>query len=185
MAWIAGVDGYKSRWFVVLQNFTSMEVRYRIVETFAELLHLAEAPKIVAVDILIGLPEVARAGGRACERHARAVLGARRSSVFNAVGRGTLRANSQSDASAANIAAGGIGIGAQAFGLAKKLREVDAAMTPAAQTIVREVHPEVCFWAMNGREPMAFARKPQRHLDERPASSHSISSALRRRLATI
>ena len=170
MTWIAGVDGYKSRWFVVLQNLASLEVRYRIVEPFSELLHLAETPKIVAVDIPIGLPEVARPGGRACERHARAVLGGRKSSVFNAVGRETLKAGGQPEASASSKAAGGIGIGVQAWGLAAKLREADEAMTPAAQAIVREVHPEVCFWAMNGQTSMAFAKKEARGEAERRAA---------------
>jgi predicted RNase H-like nuclease len=43
--------------------------------------------------------------------------------------------------------------------LAAKLREVDGAMSTEQQTVVFEVHPELCFWAMNGREPMRYAKK--------------------------
>jgi predicted RNase H-like nuclease len=48
---------------------------------------------------------------------------------------------------------GGIGVGAHAWALAKKLREVDALMTPARQQVIREVHPELSFQEMVGRPP--------------------------------
>ena len=32
-------------------------------------------------------------------------------------------------------------------------------MSSERQTVVFEVHPELCFWAMNGREPMPHAKK--------------------------
>ena len=32
-------------------------------------------------------------------------------------------------------------------------------MTPAAQGVIREVHPEVSFWRLNGRVPMAHGKK--------------------------
>lgn len=159
MTWIAGVDGFKSQWCAVLQNIDTEELRVRIVPTFAGLLSLAEAPAIVAVDIPIGLPEFAVPGGRSCEREARRVLGPRVSSVFSAVGRQVIGEASQPDANRASRAAGGLGVGAQAWGLAAKLREADAAMTPEAQQVIREVHPEVSFWAMNGRVPMPFSKK--------------------------
>ena len=72
-------------------------------------------------------------------------------SVFSAVGRVALLATSRGEADRISRANGGIGIGAQAWGLAKKLLEVDAAMTPARQQVIREVHPELSFQAMVGR----------------------------------
>ena len=66
---------------------------------------------------------------------------------------------SRADAHAKSTAAGGVCIGAQAWGLATKLREVDEAMSTERQTVVFEVHPELCFWAMNGRQPMPHAKK--------------------------
>lgn len=159
MTWIAGVDGFKSQWCAVLQNTHNEELRVRIVPTFAGLLSLPEAPQVVAVDIPIGLPDYAAPGGRACEREARRVLGPRASSVFSAVGRRALEQASRADADRASRAAGGLGVGAQAWGLAVKLREADAAMSPESQRVVHEVHPEVCFWAMNDRVPMPFGKK--------------------------
>jgi hypothetical protein len=56
-------------------------------------------------------------------------------------------------ACAANRASSSIrlSISRQAFGILAKLREVDAAMTPALQARVAEVHPELSFFAMGGR----------------------------------
>jgi predicted RNase H-like nuclease len=84
------------------------------------LLSHPEDPKIIAVDFPIGLPEVTLPGARTCERLAR---------------------------SEAND---GIGIGAQAWVLAKKLSVVDALMIPARQELIREVHPELSFAEMTG-----------------------------------
>jgi predicted RNase H-like nuclease len=107
----------------------------------------------------IGLHEHTPKGGRECESLARGLLGPRRSSVFSALGRQTLACLNQADAHATSVAGGGIGIGAQAWGLAAKLREVDGATSTAQQIVVFEVHPELCFWAMNGGQPMRHAKK--------------------------
>lgn len=42
-----------------------------------------------------------------------------------------------------NRGAGGVGIGAQAWGLSKKLREADETMSPEQQLLICEVHPEL------------------------------------------
>ena len=159
MSWIAGADGFKSQWCVVLQNIESGELRARICPNFAGLLTLVEEPSIVTVDIPIGLPEVTRPGGRLCEQQARKILGSRASSVFSAVGRAALRAGTRIEADQISRGADGIGIGAQAWGLAQKLKEADAAMTSEHQRLVREVHPEVSFWAMNGHAPLPAGKK--------------------------
>ena len=48
-----------------------------------------------------------------------------------------------------------------AWGIYPKVKEVDTALREDAglQAWVREVHPEVCFWALNGREPLAHSKK--------------------------
>jgi predicted RNase H-like nuclease len=50
-------------------------------------------------------------------------------------------------------------ISKQMFHIFPKIREVDALMTPAVQTRVREVHPEVAFCALNGWVPLDLAKK--------------------------
>ena len=119
MGWVAGVDGFKSEWCVVLLNLATGELRARIVATFAELLVITEGPLTVCVDIPIGLLDHAPAGGRTCEREARRVLGPRASSVFSALGRAALNGSSRLEANNINRGAGGIGIGAQAWGLSR------------------------------------------------------------------
>ena len=156
MTWVAGADGFKNGWYVVLANLDTDAWSARVVPSFAALLELPETPSVVCVDMPIGLPEHTPPGGRQCEAMARSVLGPRRSSVFSAVGRQALGCASRAEADGLSTASGGIGIGAQAWGLAAKLREVDDAMTVERQAFVFEVHPEVSFWAMNGRCPMAF-----------------------------
>jgi len=167
MDWVAGVDGFKSQWCVVLLNLRTEERCARIVPTFSGLLEIPEQPSIVCVDIPIGLPEVTLPGGRSCEREARRLLGSKASSVFSALGRTALKGSSQPDASARNRAAGGVGISAQAWGLSKKLREADEAMTPERQRLVYEVHPEVSFWALNENRPMAARKKSPEGAAER------------------
>jgi predicted RNase H-like nuclease len=159
MTWIAGADGFKRGWYVVLANTETKAWSARVVPSFAALLELPETPSVVCVDMPIGLPEHTPPGGRQCEAKARSVLGPRRSSVFSVVGRQALGCASRAEADGLSTGSGGIGIGDHAWGLAAKLREVDAAMTVERQALVFEVHPEVSFWAMNGQSPMAFKKK--------------------------
>ena len=52
-----------------------------------------------------------------------------------------------------NIAEMGKSLSAQAHAICTKIAEVDQLllMSPALRHRVREVHPEVCFWAINGQ----------------------------------
>ncbi len=55
----------------------------------------------------------------------------------------------------------GKGISKQAFNIYAKIREVDEALYANSElrARVREVHPEICFWAWNGGCPMLHAKK--------------------------
>ena len=167
MDWVAGVDGFKSEWCLVLWHLGSGELRSRIVPSFSLLLALPERPSVLCVDIPIGLPDFTPKGGRSCEKEARQELRRRASSVFSALGRVCLQGATRLEAHDLNRQGGGIGIGAQAWGLSKKLREVDAALTPEAQRTIYEVHPEVSFWAMNGKIPMLHRKKSAEGATER------------------
>ncbi|MEM1097130.1 MAG: DUF429 domain-containing protein, partial [Bacteroidota bacterium] len=54
--WVAGVDGCKSGWFVVLWQPETKALRWRIVEETAALFTLAEQPAVIVVDMVLGLP---------------------------------------------------------------------------------------------------------------------------------
>lgn len=164
-AWVAGVDGCKAGWVVVLRDSARNAFAARLVPDFAAVIALPEAPSVIAVDVPIGLLATASAGGRACEVLARQLLRTRASSVFSAPTRAALaafRAGSGYQAvSTANR--GGVatapGLSQQTFGILPKIAEVDAALSPASQGVVREVHPELCFAQANAGTPMTHSKK--------------------------
>jgi predicted RNase H-like nuclease len=159
--WVAGADGCRAGWFVVLRNVRSGTVRCRTEASFEALLNLPEAPLWIGVDMIIGLPDAPRKGGRACDRQARQLLGgARSSSVFSPPAQAALAHASYPEALAANRrqSPDGVGISKQTFHLFPKLRAVDAHMTPARQRRIREVHPELAFFAMHGETPLHHSK---------------------------
>lgn len=159
--WLAGADGFRDGWFVVLWRPSTGEVRRRTVGNVRALLDLPEAPDVLGLDMIVGLPDEAASGGRACDREARKLLGhPRSSSVFSPPAYVALQATSQREASAINRAThpDERGVSIQTFHLFPKMRDVAAHVTPAHQTWVREVHPELAFYAMNGDAPVP-ARK--------------------------
>jgi predicted RNase H-like nuclease len=87
--WVAGVDGCRGGWMVVLAQVAGGaglpgRMSSRLCATFEEVLALPERPVSVAVDMPIGLLERAAPGGRPCDREARTMLGRpRASSVFS------------------------------------------------------------------------------------------------------
>lgn len=105
---------------------------------------------VVAVDIPIGLPD---ASVRAADREARAVLGARQSSIFETPVRAALEAPDRAAAVEANRAATGRGVSVQAYGLRHRVLEVDAwlrAEVAGDRPPVYEAHPEASFREMAG-----------------------------------
>lgn len=110
----------------------------------------------------IGLLDAAEQGGRKADRQARGLLGwPRRNSVFSPPTRSALAAKTFPLACVANRASSpaGVGITRQSFALFEKLNEVHALVTPDVQARVFEVHPELSFYEMAGRKPMAYHKK--------------------------
>ena len=86
MAWVAGVDGCRGGWAVVLMQMQSTgrsAWELRLCSSFGEVLDLDLKPAAIAIDIPIGLLDSAQSGGRDCDRAARSLLGRRPSSVFS------------------------------------------------------------------------------------------------------
>ncbi len=168
-----GVDGCPHGWFSVgLDNCDGYEVR--AFNTFDELLaHYAEA-RLVLVDIPIGLPQGGE--GRDCDPEARQLLGwPRMSSVFPTPTRPTVMQaaaapNDYRGAAEIEYRFAGKRISKQGFAIAPKIAEVDTVLLDrgvSATPPVREVHPEVCFWALNHRQPMRSKKKTRDGEDER------------------
>ena len=160
--WVAGVDGCPAGWLVVCRDITSSaSPSARIAATFADILSLPEAPRIIAVDMPIGLPDRSGIGGRAPDIAARAVLGKRQSSVFAVPARAAVM---QEDYAASCAVAQAHSdpprkVSRQAFQLFSRIREIDRLMTPALQDRVVECHPELAFWALNGQRPLEEPKK--------------------------
>jgi predicted RNase H-like nuclease len=135
---VAGVDGCKSGWVaVVLAGGRFLEARLLegVDSAFAE---LADATRI-AIDVPIGF------GPRKADALARALVGG--SSVFSIPEREKFDAP---------FGEGG-GISAQAHALGDRIRHVTALATGDPR--FREVHPELCFTAMNGMKRLKFRKK--------------------------
>ena len=141
-------------------------LRFDLLDCPTQIWGAAPRPRVVAIDMPIGLPP---RGARECDRAARALLGPRRSSVFPAPLRAALAASDRAEASRITQAIDGRGVGAQAFGIYRKIRALDEALRDALppDVTVREAHPELCFRAWNGGAPMAHSKRTPEGLAER------------------
>jgi predicted RNase H-like nuclease len=151
-----GVDGCRAGWFSIGLNRNG-ECGSRVDPDFNALLeHYAEA-ELILMDIPIGLLE--GRGRRACDQAAKDTLGwPRNASVFWTPTRFTVkravehpRDRLAADAVEREYAHSGLSV--QAFSIAPKIGQVDRIMVHRREgdiPKIREVHPEVCFWALHG-----------------------------------
>jgi predicted RNase H-like nuclease len=176
-SWFAGVDGCRAGWVVAFARRQCGELRVRVVPRFADVLAAPEAPAVIAVDIPIGLPERVGCGGRTAENMVRPFLGARKSSVFSVPSRRAVFAEvgpfpDQRSRYAAHQRACAVardtsdpprGITIFAFGIFSKIREVDALLRGdcTLRGRVRETHPELAFWRLNGERPLPASKKSE------------------------
>lgn len=154
MPWVAGVDGCRAGWLVLLvacDDSPDEPPMIRLCPTFADVLQVTPPPAVMAVDIPIGLLDVPQPGGRCCDRQARRLLGRRASSVFSPPSRPLLEATHYEQVRQR-------GMSRQAFNIMPKIRQVDRLMTPALQSRVVEAHPELAFMALAGH-PMYHPKK--------------------------
>lgn len=163
---VAGVDGCRAGWVAFKVNLPAHATSVEVVDLPAWLQERPPDLVCLAIDIPIGLLN----GSRACDIAARKLLGQPRgSSVFPAPCRPALGAQTYAEASSINRQKTTRGLSQQAWGIAPKIKQVDDAITPECQRWAFEVHPEVCFWALNQRRPMAHNKKAQEGIAERIA----------------
>jgi predicted RNase H-like nuclease len=103
--------------------------------------------------------------------------------VFAAPCRAALSATTHAAASQINRDKTDRGLSQQAFGIIPKIKQVDDAITPDCQQWAFEVHPEVCFWALNKRRPMTHNKKTRDGAAERIAVLRPIFPEIERDLA--
>ena len=122
----------------------------------------------IFIDIPIGLSD--GKDERACDEQARTILGQPRvSSVFRAPVRATLGTKNYEEAKKINLQYSGKSLPKQTFSIIPKVKEVDSLLRSncKARAMIREVHPEICFWALAGGKPMKFSKKDQEGRKER------------------
>ena len=159
MAVVAGIDGCPGGWLCLNKALSSGEVTALILRDIRELTALRPRPEVALVDVPIGLTD---AGPRQCDLEARKRLGAPRSrSVFPAPIRPTMPAASYSQACEMGAAVDGRKLSKQTWAILPKISEVDAFLRSdlSLQLWIREVHPEVSFWAWNDGRAMASKKK--------------------------
>ena len=160
-----GVDSCKAGWIGVgLSDDCCWEVKACV--DFSDMLaHFGDAC-VILVDMPIGLREDEKPNLRACDKEARCKLGGRWRSVFEVPSRRFVNkamdnpcwehpeANEWSN----NQHGGGISV--QSFAITRKIGELDKTLPldENASPEIRESHPEICFWALNGNKPMSKSK---------------------------
>ena len=183
---VLGVDGCRAGWAAVRVNLYDNAVTGFIAGTFAEVMRASAA--MTVVDMPIGLSD---RDARACEAMARGVLKPlRHCSVFSSPRRPMLAFAGYADANAWGKLEenGGKGLSKQAWMIAPKIREIDAAIAPSDQARIGEGHPEVAFARLNCGAPCRHAkRKPEGQAERRAlleragiADAEEIYETLRR-----
>lgn len=160
-----GIDGCKSGWFCAGLG-TRGEYDY-LVSCDIQDAHRQikeRGGKIALIDIPIGLPDGKAA--RVCDQEARRFIGPRSSSVFpvpcreaiEAYRTGKTKAAKEKKGKLASVRKTGGCLSQQTWAITGKIVEVDAFVQSDKRNILREVHPEVCFCALNGKKHLS-ARK--------------------------
>ena len=161
-----GIDGCKSGWFCAGLG-TRGEYDY-LVSCDIQDAHRQikeRGGKIALIDIPIGLRNDAEE--RVCDKKAREFIGkSRKSSVFRTPCRqaieayrtGKTKAAKEKKGKLASVRKTGGCLSQQTWAITGKIVEVDAFVQSDKRNILREVHPEVCFCALNGKKHLS-ARK--------------------------
>ena len=102
----------------------------------------------IAVDIPLSYPPDGRKGRR-CETEGRALLGPRRSSMFDTYPQHVLAAGSHSKANALALETIGCGLSQQSYALGPAIREAIA--WSQRDPRIHETHPELVYWNLAGR----------------------------------
>jgi predicted RNase H-like nuclease len=165
-AYVLGIDGCHSGWLVCRYELSTLQMSFRVFRNLGDVLNCHESAEFIAVDIPIGLRDDGQP--RSCDAEARRLLTPRRSScVFPAPPRRMLDAPNYREACKQSLRWFGRKISQQSYAIYRKTSEVDKLMDPKTQERVFEVHPEVCFWRINGGRALLTSKKSRKGYEER------------------
>jgi len=169
-----GVDACKAGWFVVVlhgENAWDVGVFPDISGLWNQYRHA----RLILIDIPVGLID-SGVHERLCDKEARALLRpSRSSSVFPVPCRPAVYADSEK-ASETNYRTTERKLSKQALSIIPKIRQVDQLLSTDtnARSIIREIHPELCFWALNKKKPMALPKKDKIGIEKRKKLLFSV-----------
>lgn len=145
MRMVVGVDGCRGGWVCCEINGDG-DVAFSLVERLGA---IGAGCALCCVDMPIGLAE---RGVRAADVAAKRVLGRWNARVFLTPARGVFACADYSAANAMSRQLTGKGLSKQMWHIMPKIREVDDALRdePRLRGVVRECHPEICFWGLGG-----------------------------------
>ena len=172
-----GIDGCKAGWFFVGLNDDHWHVG--VASQIAELVEAIQSSQLTLIDIPIGLPTHERRE-RLCDLAARKVLTKRKSSIFPVPCRAAIQCTTYKEGSRVNHQHTGRKLSIQSWGIVPKIKEVDSFLrhNQALYGQLREMHPEIGFWALNDDQEMGDSKKTQDGLQQRQAIlSHYYASA--------
>lgn len=169
--YVVGVDGCRYGWVAVIL-YPDSRSDTKIFRTFGELWQAQYDAALILVDIPIGLKEADQAERR-CDKEAREKLSPHGNSVFPAPRRPTIYFQAKNpDYRKVNDFQKelcGKGLSRQTCAIIPRIRQVDELLLkdPEARCKIREVHPEVCFWAFNCGNPLKNRKKLENGYQER------------------
>lgn len=152
-----GLDGCKAGWFLVMIH-PDGTWRSEILQSLNGLGSFLTSDTHCLIDIPIGLPDSGKAE-RACDTGARRMLGRRSSTVFPAPSRPALVAETYREACEINQKLTGRKLSKQSYHLFGKIAEADRFRRSFPDVRLREFHPEVGFWSLNGGQVVPEKKK--------------------------
>jgi predicted RNase H-like nuclease len=152
---VIGVDGCPAGWIVVIWREGKVTSKLFPLGAFAEI--LAEGAAMIAVDMPIGFPDTYGRNADIIARRALAPFGSR---VFPVPCREAVHAANYTEAIRVNkLRSNNVSIPPVTNAIRPRMQEVDLVMSREMEIRVREVHPEVSFYVMNGWAVLQHKKK--------------------------
>ena len=158
---VAGVTPCGPSWLVAaakLQGTIFAPEDPQLIAPFGEVLDQRPTFSVIALNAPVGYLDKSAAGGRTCDREARAMLGPKRGSSIQSA---PVRSPSNELEFLPDH------LDAISMTLLPRYREVAAEMAPFRQRTVYEVHSDMSFFEMNEGHPLQWPKHTEKGLNER------------------
>lgn len=166
--YFVGIDGCKAGWFFI-EIGDDGHFQFGVLNRFDQIKTFENRTKLILVDVPIGLLDKGRLE-RKCDTEARQAISPRGSTVFPSPARQALAMDSYATASEQNFRSLGRRLSRQSFAIIPKIREVDDFIQQHdGDLVIREMHPEVAFWALNFKRPLLTRKKSKEGIEDRLA----------------